>query len=348
MSKNDFLWNSVSFPRNLYDELTKQKECKQIITRLTKSDVKPLNADIKKKINQYARDVLGNRKFSTWLYVYTIVRGSFFEGWIPEDYFIKILPRINGVYNTICGAKSLTKRILHTDDIPDKAYYINGIWFDLQGNRIQSNEVKSFIFDQSATAYVKLESTGKGTGIMVIDRDTFNETVLKNLDKNFVVQKTIIQAKWFEDISPGCVATLRILTGLPVGGLPDICAAYLRIGIKGAKYVASAKALKIPIFDNEGSLGNHAFDSNWMRYNSHPDTGVKFEGKKVPSFVKAVTLCKKLHERVPQFTIIGWDVAITEDGKIELMEWNVGYPDIKFSEATIGPCFKHLHLERFA
>lgn len=348
MSEDPFLWNLLYFPRNAYDQFAKQKECKRIRNNLMMNkDTKPLNADIKRKIKKYAITVLGNRTYTSWLYVYTLFRGSFFEGWIPEDFFIKVLPRINRVYNTICGAKTLTRRILQTNHLPDKVYFINGSWIDINGNRLYPHEVKDVIFDQSSTAFVKYESTGRGKGIIIIHQDTFEEAKFSQLDKNFVVQRAIIQNNWFDLISPGCVATLRILTGLPVGGTPKSCAAYLRVGRKGAKFVTSADALKIPIIDKIGTLGNFALDSNWFRYYFHPDSQITFEGKKIPYFNEAVSLCEKLHETVPQFTIIGWDVAITENGQIELMEWNIGYPDIRFSEATVGPCLKQLHLERF-
>jgi len=338
------------YPRNAYEQLVaKPRECRRICTNLlANSDVKPLDAALKRRIRKYAADALGNRNFCHWLYVYTLYRGSFLEGWVPEDFFRKVIPRINGVYRSISDAKTLSGRILQTNHLPDKAYRVNGSWFDTGGNRLQSNEVKDIIFDQNTTAFVKLDNSSQGKGIVVIHRDTFDEARFLHIDKNFVVQRAIIQAGWFEAISPGCVATLRITTGLPVGGSPRICAAYLRIGRKGAKFVTSAEAIKIPVVDDKGTLGDFALDSNWFRYYSHPDSGVKFEGKKVPYFVEAVSLCEKLHERVPQFTVIGWDVAITESGWVELMEWNVGFPDIKFSEATTGPCFKHLHLERFA
>jgi hypothetical protein len=310
--------------------------------------MKPLDATLKRRIRHYATETLGNRNFCHWLYVYTIYRGAFFEGWIPEDFYKKILPRINGAYRTIATAKTLSGRILQTDHLPDKVYCVNESWFDTHGNRLRSSEVKNVIFDQNTTAFVKMDESFQGTGIIEIHKDTFDESIFLHMEKNFVIQRAIAQAEWFEAISPGCVATLRITTGLPIGGSPKFCAAYLRLGRKGAKFVTSNEALKIPVVDNQGTLGNFASDPNWLRYYSHPDSGVKFEGKKIPYFIEAVSLCEKLHEKVPQFTVIGWDVAITESGWVELMEWNTGRPDIRFSEATTGPCFKHLHLERFA
>ncbi len=336
------------FPRTVYAEFTKQKECRHIYNKiLTNLNVKPLNATVKHKIKTYATKVLGNRNFSSWLYVYSLYRGTFYEGWIPEDFFKKIIPRINGVYCSISAAKTLTSRILQTTHLPDKAYHINGSWFNIHGDKIKINEIKDVIFDQNNTAYIKLDESKQGKGIILIHRDTFDESGFRQINKNFVIQRAIIQAGWFEDISPGCVATIRVTTGLPVGDSPKFCAAYLRVGRKGSRFITSEEALRIPVIDDKGTLGDFALDKNWNKYSLHPDTGVSFKGKRIPYFLEAVSLCEKLHEKVQQFTIIGWDVAITESGFIELMEWNVNFPDIKFSEATTGPCFRHIHLERF-
>jgi hypothetical protein len=50
---------------------------------------------------------------------------------------------------------------------------------------------------------------------------------------------------------------------------------------------------------------------------------------------------------VPHFTIIGWDIAISDNDRIELLEWNANRPEIKLSEATIGPCFLGLGWEKY-
>ena len=59
-------------------------------------------------------------------------------------------------------------------------------------------------------------------------------------------------------------------------------------------------------------------------------------------------LCLALHSKVPHFTVIGWDVTLDQVEQIKLIEWNSNHPDIKFSEATTGPCFLGLNWEKYA
>ena len=79
---------------------------------------------------------------------------------------------------------------------------------------------------------------------------------------------------------------------------------------------------------------------NWTKITSHPDTGTSFGGLVIPSFKAAVKACTFLHDSLPHVTVIGWDIAIDKFEKVQIMEWNSNYPDIKFSEAITGPCFK--------
>ena len=42
---------------------------------------------------------------------------------------------------------------------------------------------------------------------------------------------------------------------------------------------------------------------------------------------------------------VGWDVVVDSDDEVRVLEWNAGHNDIKFSEATQGPCFSDMGWE---
>ena len=58
-------------------------------------------------------------------------------------------------------------------------------------------------------------------------------------------------------------------------------------------------------------------------------------------------MCIELHKKVPHITIIGWDMAICDDETTKVIEWNAKHCDIKFSEASTGPCFLGLGWEKY-
>ena len=52
------------------------------------------------------------------------------------------------------------------------------------------------------------------------------------------------------------------------------------------------------------------------------DTGIVLENYQIPSYDKVIEMVKRMHLHLPYFNIIGWDMAIEEDGNPILIEIN--------------------------
>ncbi len=85
--------------------------------------------------------------------------------------------------------------------------------------------------------------------------------------------------------------------------------------------------------------------TSWDACEEHPDSRKAFGQVLVPNFSECAELVVGLHARMPFVQSIGWDLAIGADESIYILEWNGGHNDIKFSEATQGPCFADLGWE---
>lgn len=64
----------------------------------------------------------------------------------------------------------------------------------------------------------------------------------------------------------------------------------------------------------DGTLDKYGYCKIDKKVTAHPDTGVKFEGYKIPYFDDAIALARKATERFYGFCSIGWDIALTETG----------------------------------
>lgn len=54
------------------------------------------------KCDEYAEEVLGWKGYAPWLYLYSAISGQFFEGWIPNNYYIKaVVPKVNGSFGNL-------------------------------------------------------------------------------------------------------------------------------------------------------------------------------------------------------------------------------------------------------
>ena len=64
----------------------------------------------------------------------------------------------------------------------------------------------------------------------------------------------------------------------------------------------------------DGTLDKYGYCKIDKKVTAHPDTGVTFEGYKIPYFEEAIALARKATECFYGFCSIGWDIALTEAG----------------------------------
>jgi len=298
-----------------------------------------------KKAEEYARTVLGSVDFAPWLKLYAAFRGEFLEGWIPDNYLGRIVcPSINGNLKSLGEYKTLSRKLLQTDALPDLVYRINGSWLLPTGEKTSLAQAKALCFDQNPYVFLKKDFSFQGNGVNKLKASDFDVFDFGKAG-DFVIQSPIYQHPFLEEFSPGAVATLRITTVKPFGqsAKNHLCA--LRVGRKGMDFIYASDCIRIPLWADEGRFFPTATTADWKILEKHPDTGVSFDGKIIPYFQEAVQLCEALHDKNPHLQLIGWDAAIDVEGKVKLMEWNTNEPGIIFSESANGPHFKGLNWE---
>jgi hypothetical protein len=299
-----------------------------------------------KLANDYARDVLGNTHYAPWLYVYTALAGTFKEGWIPDNFYGKVVvPKMQGEYGKISDLKLLTNTIFRSDTFPDIAYFVNGLFFTTDNSPIPQSEVASFLFRNAEKIAFNVDNSEQGKGIFFFEKKTFDIDKIKFLG-NGVFQMYIVQHKLFASFTPNSVATLRITSVVDDDGNISIRACYLRLGRYNDTHVQSKSHIRVPVNLSSGEFSAEGYLTNWLTVYEHPDTKLKFSGCKVPLFSQCISMVLELHKKVPFARCVGWDVTIDDNENVRLMEWNAGHNDIKFSEATQGPCFADLRWER--
>lgn len=296
--------------------------------------------------DEYSSDVLGWKGYAPWLYVYSLINQKFKEGWIPDNYYGKIVvPKLKGNYGIIADYNSLTSRLFNSSLFPDCAYYTNGLWISPDYQILSDKEVIEIAFKESEKLLYKIDDSLQGRGVYVIEKNNFNIEKLKLLG-NGVLQKYINQHSFFQDIIPNSVATLRITSVINDNGIISVRACYLRVGRSLDTHVKSASHIRIPVSISNGFLNKFGYTTDWIQTESHPDTKFIFENKQVPFLSKCIETAINLHKMVPFTRTIGWDMIINVDNNVQVMEWNGSHNDIKFSEATQGPCFSDLGWEK--
>jgi hypothetical protein len=301
-----------------------------------------------RSVEEYAVEVLGGSHFAPWLKVYALFQQRFVEGWIPENFFARrVLPRWESEGNFMGPRRTVARQFLATALIPDLAYRINGRWFDPEYRPIAPNQLADVVFAEHGEAYLKEEGLWQGLAVQRIGPDELG-TAVAGLQRDAVIQRPVTQHPFFDEIYPDAVATLRLVTAFTDGDRPRFLRCRLRMARGGDRWVQSALQITCPVTDAEGTLYEEAHDRVWNPLSTHPDTGFRFAGARIPHLAEAVETCLELHGRIPHQRLIGWDACITPSGTTEIMEINTGHIGIHRFEATVGPIFVGCGFEQFA
>lgn len=297
----------------------------------------------KKRADEYATSVLGGREYAPWLYVYAAMAGEFREGWIPDNFFgTVVVPRINRRLGPIPALKTLSARILQSDTIPDIGYHVDGVLYGRDFSVIRRESLIDAAMRAGDSVFVKADRSAQGKDVVKVRTHDLRDFDFRKMG-DCVIQSAVNQHEFFERIVSGPTATLRITTAKNALGVVETRAAFVRLGRLGSDRIGETSVC-VSVVERDGRLDACGY-YHWHRHTKHPDTGVAFGGQRIPGYAKAVQTCEGLHARIPHVAVVGWDVAIGKDESINLFEWNGGHCDIKFSEATVGPCFRGLNWE---
>lgn len=306
----------------------------------------PLPKPLKTQADDYAVDVLGSKSYAPWLYVYSAIAGEFREGWIPDNYYMSVvLPAIEGRYAQLSDMRSVTARIFeHEKEIPDCGYVVRGRMFNASLEPVTSlEEFTGLVFAGVERVVFKADGSDQGRGVQILDRDRF--TQIAEALPDGVIQPFIDQHEAFAEATSRSVGTLRMTSVVEPDGQITVRTAFMRFGRDTDEYVSGASEIIVPLSSATGAFGQVGYTMDWLETERHPDSGFVFAGNEVPNYAACREAVERLHQRIPVVPVIGWDLTVARDGSVHVLEWNSGHNDVKFSEATSGPCFGGLGWE---
>jgi hypothetical protein len=146
-----------------------------------------------------------------------------------------------------------------------------------------------------------------------------------------IVQPRLSPHPALAGLTAGAFPTVRIVTCLDERGVPEVMVAVFRMSIGANRTVDNMHAggIAAGVDIATGRLGRASdlgMDASLGWFSAHPDTGAIIEGRVLPSWEEAKRLAIKAHRAFADRTVVGWDIAILDDGPI-LIEGN-GNPDL--------------------
>lgn len=226
---------------------------------------------------------------------------------------------------------------------------INKVMFDNNMNVISEKDIPYILSDIKEFIIKPSIDTQQGVGVRRINigdnslNNLLSETIAK-YSGDFVIQEVIKQHPELSAFSPSCLNTCRI-TSIYIDGDYDY-SIMLKIGKAGA-FKDNWNSSYLVGADNEGVLNEWGVDYNLNKV-MNADNGKIFAGKKIPYIEEMLNFVENCHKRYfPNCGIIGWDITVDVEGKIEVIETNLTEPGLVAEQLVSGPFLQKFLLKLY-
>lgn len=327
-----------------YKKYRTKKRQKGLITRFFKDleHRRKLTKEQKKEVQDFYISMIG-KKVPLYCHEYFYSRTGFFsKEYIPKDFYhSELLPKANQHKLTgAFGDKNMCDFLFPGENIVHSILKnMNGYYY-YEGKPVSEEDAISLCQNMERVIIKpSLKTQGQGVklfsvkdGITNIEGKTISQ-LFKEYEKNFLVQECVKQHERMAALNPTSVNTIRVLSyrsGMEV----LIIYSVVRIGRMNQVVDNQCAGGISTTIDEEGKLGKKAFGGYSEDNIEKTDTGIVLEGYQLPSYDKAIEMVKRLHLKLPFFNIVGWDVAIQENGEPVLIEFNTK-PGL--SQSAFGP-----------
>jgi glutathione synthase/RimK-type ligase-like ATP-grasp enzyme len=164
-----------------------------------------------------------------------------------------------------------------------------------------------------------------GRGVMKIERN--NDEALRTLlrertGRTFILEECLDNCYELKQINPSSLNTIRVVT-ISDKDRCEVFGALLRMGAHGSVIDNThAGGVYAPINVETGTIDIEAIDSRNHHYSCHPDSGKTIKGFKIPMWEQIKETCKEATQTIPNIHFAGWDLCITKEGQVEIIEGN--------------------------
>lgn len=192
---------------------------------------------------------------------------------------------------------------------------------------MMANKEEALAFMEKHPRFILKPPAGScGKGVEKVDVADYGsleeayETLLAQ-SGNALLEELIIQHSAVSAIYPHAINTVRCVT-LRKNGTVHVITTCFRIGNHGF-HVDNFNngGMVAPVDEKTGIVTDNAIDKQKNLFAVHPMTGTPIKGFQFPEWEKAMDLCKRGAEKIPQLGYLAWDVAFSVKGPV-LVECN--------------------------
>ena len=317
---------------------------KHYFTMLREHDIaiRTLSAEQKKKV----RDVWGERIksdcYATHELVYSVT-GRFDPYICPEMLFrTHIELKMNNFQMKYGFSEKNYFDLMFPDEPMPKTVLrnINGAFLNENYQPVNEKEIEAILGKYDKLIVKPSIENGFGKGVNLYQKEQY-ERISKEYKKDYLVQEVLTQHSSVAALNPSSINVVRVIS-LSVGGKVSPVNYALRCGATGAitdNFITEdGRGMFVVGVQKDGTLKDEAFFSCGEKITMAPN-GQTFAGIKLPNFEKALEMTTRIHEKLPHFGFVGFDICFDEDGEPRIMEFNIRGPGVLYYQYVNGPLF---------
>lgn len=165
----------------------------------------------------------------------------------------------------------------------------------------------------------------RGDGIFKISAkevENWEDLYSKCVRDNVLLEECIQACDEIAAFHPSSLNTIRVVT-ISSQDKCKVFGALFRMGAHGSVIDNThAGGVYAPINIETGTIDIEAIDAQNRHYANHPDTDKPIKGFKIPCWEQIIETCKAATQTIPNIHFAGWDLCVTKDGQIEIIEGN--------------------------
>jgi len=300
-----------------------------------------LDVKMIRQIKEYAASEFGDANYWHWLALYTEIRGEFLEGWTPDDYYeFEWIPALNPHHvSGLSMIKSYDHRLFSGHTIWPVAVRIAGHFYNPRYEKIRKAEFYERLKAFNSEVAIKQDCGPSGTGLVFKHSRSVSERDFTD-SFDYVIQPVVKQHDEMEKLSGNSVNTIRVITLLKPGREAECFFTSLKFGINDSRVDNVNMGGRFLLIDRNGVVTSNPYDELGLECRECIASGFEYKGFRVPSFRRAVEICKEQHLKFPYTRFIAWDIYIDADSEPKIIEWNARLPGMWVNEAVAGPLWE--------
>ncbi|MEU9886968.1 sugar-transfer associated ATP-grasp domain-containing protein [Sphaerisporangium sp. NPDC051011] len=259
--------------------------------------------------------------------------------YLPDTVFYsRLLPVVNRAVELL-DDKVACKRILADAGIPQPPLLMtgerSGLWLDRSGDRVPTDSASTLdaALDGAGEVVIKpARYTSGGAGVTVVcnehgmlrqqDGSPFSLAAYGQEWGGWLIEAFVHQHRELAAFNPHSLNTFRAITALGPDG-----AHVLYVLIKSSTGVdavdnACNGGLYARVDPATGTVDEIAHTTALVRHRRHPVTGLAFAEQRITTISQVVATAERAAVHFPKTPIIGWDIAVDQDGRALIIEGN--------------------------